>query len=259
LELAVRIDYEAERLAGTAAMTLYNPSDPPSSKVPLLLNRLLRVTTSRDEAGAPLVVRQIVAALEDIDKWQVIAGEVMLARPLQPGDSIRLHVDYGGYLVGYTEFDMGNLQDRISREFTILREEAYGFPVVGVLSFRDNNASPRAPFTFEVSVTVPSDLVLATGGEEIHRAAHDDEATWSYRSRGPAPFLLITIAPYQLNADRAQCVFSFPTDTQRRGGTPRCAAQGHGTAGHDVRPPRSGPRAQRHGNPRRVGVASESH
>jgi hypothetical protein len=121
-------------------------------------------------------------------------------------------VDYGGYLVGYTEVGMGYLQDRISREFTILREEAFAFPVVGVPSFRVNNTSPRAPFTFDVSVTVPSDLVVATGGEKVRRAAHDGQVTWTYRSRGPAPFLLITIAPYQLAAEGDLRIFHFPSD-----------------------------------------------
>lgn len=217
LELTVQLDYDAERLAGTAIMTLYNPSDAPSRSIPLVLNRLLRVTAARDEAGAPLAVRQQVTAFEDVDKWQVTAAEMMLAQPLQPGHSVRVHVDYGGYLVGYAEVGMAYLQDRISREFTILREEAYAFPVVGVPSFRVNNASPRTPFTFEVSVTVPADLVVATGGEEIRRTADGSQVTWTYRSRGPAPFLLVTVAPYLLAADGGIRIFHFPSDTATAG------------------------------------------
>jgi hypothetical protein len=54
MKLAVELDYDAERIAGTATLTLRNASDASLSRVPLLLNRLMRVDAVRtDDHGDP--------------------------------------------------------------------------------------------------------------------------------------------------------------------------------------------------------------
>ena len=212
IELSVRPDYEAERIAGTATLTVLNASGDPITRVPLLLNRLLSVDAVQGEGGQDLVYRQRIAAFEDLDKWQVNAIDVDLPQALPPGQSFRLRVDYGGYLVGYTEVGMLYIKDQVKREFTILREDALAFPVVGVSSLHLNRAAPRAPFAYEVSATVPEDLVVATGGEQLGRSVRDGWTTWSYRSREPAPFLIVAIAPYRIAEEDGLRVFYFPQD-----------------------------------------------
>lgn len=212
IELSVRVDYEAERIVGTAILTLRNASEGPMTRVPLLLNRLLHVDAVQGEDGQDLSYRQRIATFEDLDKWQVNAVDIELPQALHPGRSFRLRVAYAGYLVGYTEVGMRYVKDQISREFTILREDALAFPVVGVPSLRVNRAAPRAPFTYEVSATVPEDLVVATGGEQLGRSVRDGWATWRYRSREPAPFLIVAIAPYRVAEEDGLRVFHFPED-----------------------------------------------
>ena len=46
-ELTVRIDYDQQRLDGTARITLRNFSDTPVSEVPLLLYRLMEIRAAR--------------------------------------------------------------------------------------------------------------------------------------------------------------------------------------------------------------------
>jgi hypothetical protein len=122
-------------------------------------------------------------------------------------------VDYDGYLVGYTEVGMRYVRDHVDREFTILREDALAFPVVGVPSMQINRGAPRAPFDFEVSATVPEDLVVATGGELVGRTDRDGLVTWRYRSREPAPYLIVTIAPYRVTEAGGLRMFHFPGDS----------------------------------------------
>lgn len=213
LELEVRVDYESGRLAGTAAMTLRNTSSASLARVPLLLNRLMRVQGVRDDKGRGVRHRQGIATFEDHGMYQVNAITVDLARPLLPRDSIRLAVSYEGYLVGYTEVGMLYVKDRVDRNFTILREDALAFPVVGVPSIQTNRAAPRAPFAFEVSATVPEELVVATGGEQIGRTLDGGVATWRFRSREPAPYLIVTIAPYRVAEADGLRIFHFPGDS----------------------------------------------
>lgn len=212
LGLDVRIDYPAERLAGTATLTLRNAGEAPIARVPLLLNRLMRATAIHDADGAALSFGQRIATFDDVPKWQVDAVDVELARPLAPGASVRLAVGYEGHLAGYTEVGMLYVQDRIARDFTILREDALAFPVVGVPSARTNRAAPRVPFGFELAVTVPEGLVVANGGEPAGRSERGGEVTWRYRSREPAPHLIAAIAPYRVAEAGGLRVFHFPAD-----------------------------------------------
>lgn len=214
LELAVRVDYDAGRVDGTATLTLHNASPAPLARVPVLLNRLMRVEAVRGDDGRALAVRQRIAVFEDLPRYQVNAVEIDLPAPLAPGGSVRLGVDYGGYLVGYTEVGWRYVRDHVDRDFTILREEALAFPVVGVPSLRVNRGAPGTPFEFEVSVTVPEDLVVATGGEQVGRTVGDGLVTWRYRSREPAPYLIVTIAPYRVAEADGLRVFHFAADVE---------------------------------------------
>ncbi|MDH3455801.1 MAG: M1 family aminopeptidase [Gemmatimonadota bacterium] len=213
IELAVRVDYESERVVGTATLTLENASTTSLARVPLLLNRLMRVKAVRGTGGGALVHRQRITSFEDVGKFQVNAVEVDLPATLLPEESVRLAVAFEGYLVGYTEVGMLYVRDHVDWEFTILREDALAFPVVGVPSMRVNRAAAREPFDFEVSATVPQDLIVATGGEQIGRAVRNGLVTWRFRSREPAPYLIVTIAPYQVIEAGGLRVFHFPGDS----------------------------------------------
>jgi hypothetical protein len=212
LDLVVGVDYETGRIVGTATLTLHNTSSTNLSRVPLVLNRLMRVGAVTDGQGGALSVRQRVEVFEDVPKLQVNAIEVDLAAPVPPDGQVRLAVSYEGHLVGYTEVGMRYTQDRVQRDFTILREDVYAFPVVGVPNARAMRTAPRAPFGFEVSATVPDDLVVATGGEPVGRTAEDGMATWRFRSRDPAPFLIVAIAPYGIVEADGLRIYHFPED-----------------------------------------------
>jgi hypothetical protein len=213
LELAVAVDYETGHIAGTATLTLRNTSSTALPRVPLLLNRLMQVAEVRDDEGRALPLRQRVVVFDDAPKLQVTAVEVDLPEPLAPGRAVRLAVSYGGQLVGYTEVGMRYTQDRVQRDFTILRADVYAFPAVGMPSLRAERAVPRAPFDFEVSVTVPEELVVATGGEPLGRTVRDGMATWRFRSRDPAQFLNVVIAPYRLVEADGLRIYHFPEDS----------------------------------------------
>lgn len=213
LSLDLRVDYASRTVNGSATLQVRNGTDRPVATVPLLLNRLMTVSRIAGRAGTDIPFTQDVVVFRDDPSRQVTSIVAMPAAPIAPGDSATFVVHYGGILTGYTETGSLYIRDRVSRDFTVIREDAYAFPVLGVLSRRANRAGPRDAFAFNARITVPSDLVVAMGGSRGERTDRDSLVTWTYQSVAPVPFLNITIAPYRvLEADGAR-IFYFPADS----------------------------------------------
>ncbi|MEZ4378620.1 MAG: hypothetical protein AB7N73_06940 [Gemmatimonadales bacterium] len=213
LVLTADVDVDAGTLAGVTTLVLRNTGASEVRALPLLLNRLLRVDSVLDAEGNALPVQQAVVAFEDVDTWQVTAARVQLRVPIAAGDSTAVVVHYHGHLVGYTEVGMLYVRDRIDREFTILREDAFAFPKVGVPSVASMRANPQPPFAFSTAITVPEGLMAVTGGRQLPAETHDGRVTWRSESRGPAPYLIVSIAPYRV-AQRGEIrVYHFPEDS----------------------------------------------
>jgi hypothetical protein len=215
LVLDLEVTYDTPAIVGTVTFTLANGGASPVQDVPLLLNRLMRVTGVRDEKGTALPVDSSVEILTDEPMWQVRRATVHLPRPLTAGAAATIEITYQGPLVGYTEVGWRYVKDHIDPAFTILREEALAFPKVGVLCARANDAVARRPFGFEARVTVPSAEVVATGGSLVgRRTAPGDRVTYEFRGED-LPFLNITIAPYQVSTAGGITVYALPDDAQR--------------------------------------------
>jgi hypothetical protein len=213
LALDLGVDYAHNTIAGTATLTVRNVSKQAAATVPLLLNRLMTVARVSDAAGAAVPFAQRFALLADDSSWQLNALTVRPERPVAPGGSITLTVQYSGTLVGYVETGSLYIRDHVDSAFTIIREDAYAFPVLGVLSSQANRAAPRGPFTFAARVTVPAGQVVAMGGEGQDPVRHDSLVTWSYHSTMPVPFLNITIAPYRVMSSTGSKIFYFAADS----------------------------------------------
>ena len=83
-DVGFEVDYDAEVLRGTARIVVQNPSTESVREASLLLYRLLRVKTVRNE----LQVNQIL---------------VTLPEPLAPGAQTAIEVRYEGHLLGYVK------------------------------------------------------------------------------------------------------------------------------------------------------------
>jgi len=211
-DLDVAIDYPNEQLSGEARLELENWTRSPATTVSLLLNRLMKFQTVRSAGGALLPVSQEIVTFSDSAKQQVNRLLVRLPTPVPPGRRTSLSLRYAGYLVGYTETGSLYIQDRIAPEFTILRADAFAFPVVAAPSWETNKSVPIVDFAFETRVTVPEGLTVACGGELVSKGADGNLRTWHYRSRAPVPFLNIAIAKYDLRDENGIRLYSFPKD-----------------------------------------------
>ena len=212
IDLEVNLDFADEKLSGSVGLEVENVSSEPASTLSLLLGRLMRFDRVSLPEGANVPFEQEVVTFVDSPKEQVNHALLHLPGAVPPGGRTAVHVAYSGFLVGYTETGSLYIQDRIDPEFTILRVDAYAFPVVGVPSREGNKAIPMSDFPFQVRVTVPKGLTVANGGELVGRDEHGDRVTWRYRSLAPAPFLNVTIAPYELTEADGIRLFAFPKD-----------------------------------------------
>jgi aminopeptidase N len=213
IDLAPEIDYESERIQATAVLEMENLSDAPESRASLLLGRLLRFDRAETMDGAAIPFRQEIVTFVDSPRKQVDQAILHLRTPIAPRGRARVRVAYSGYLVGYAETGSLYIQDHVDPAFTILRSDAYAFPVVGVASDSANRSIPFADFSFDLRVTVPEGLTVANGAELVDRIPRGQRTTWHYRSAA-VPFLNVAIAKYDVAEKDGIRVFSFPADRE---------------------------------------------
>lgn len=213
VELDLQVRYEDGTLEGTADLTVENVGARGVSVIPLQIGRLMKAHSVRDSRGRTLVLSQDVVVYEDWPKRQVNQVRVRLPSPMAPGSQRTISIAYAGPLVGATETGMLYVRDHVDRDFTILRSESFAFPQLAVPSLSLNRSAPDADFTYVARFTVPSDLTVATGVPPAGRAERGDEATWTFETREPVPFLNVAVAPYGTLAEGGLQVFHFPEDS----------------------------------------------
>jgi len=180
-DLNILVDYENEKIEATCGLTVENRFQHPVSRLPLVLYRLMRVTSVKDEQGRQLDFSQQVVSYEDWDKFQANFVAVNLKSPIQPGARATLKIAYGGYLGGYTETGLSYVRDSINRDFSIIRPDCLAYPQVGVPSWSANRVAGLQAFDYTVRVTVPDSLTVANGGRLIERLAGEQQVTYVYK------------------------------------------------------------------------------
>lgn len=208
-----KVDYDNNKLISTCELTVTNPSNENIKTIPLLLYRLMKVTSIKDENGNRLSFTQRVMSFEDWEVYQVNFIEVELSKPIQNNGNKKIVIEYSGHLLGYTETGMSYVKDKISPEFTIIRPDCVAYPSLGYPSFEINRAAGFENFDYTVHITVPDSLVVANGGKLIGKTKKNGFATYSYKNIKPAWRIDLAIANYNIIQDGNIKVFYFPKDS----------------------------------------------
>ncbi len=219
-KLDIRVDYENEKIFGRCLLTVQNPADQEAvSHIPLILYRLLKVTSITNEAGESIPYEQQVLSFEDWEQLQVNYVEIRPPRLLPPGQSLTLAIGYEGYLLGYSEAGWMYVKDHVDRNFTIMRWDGYGYPVIGYPSEKVNRKAGLQNFDYTISVTVPGDLVVANGGKLLGKAIKNGQVTYTYTNIKPAWRIDMPIARYSILEDKENNlkIFHFPEDQENAG------------------------------------------
>ncbi len=215
-ELTLAVDFGERKVTARSRMTVANATERPVAQASFTLYRLLTVRAVRDGGGRPLRFEQRVVAVEDEPMQQVNHVLVALARPLAPGASTTLELDYDGYLAGYTEV-MRYVQDRVDTAFTIVRMDAEAYPSPGWPSDSLRRAAGLPTYDYLARVTVPATHVVANGGELLERTVADGRATYVYRNTKPAWRMDFAIAHYGTARSGALRVYYLPGDSAGAG------------------------------------------
>ena len=224
-DVGYEVDYDTEVLRGTARIMLQNPSAESVREASLLLYRLLRVKTVRDDQGKDLAFSQAVVAFEDFGQLQVNQILVTLPEPLAPGAQTAIEVRFEGHLLGYAETGMRYIQDRIDPAFTILRDDARAYPMPGYPSSRINRSAAVPEFSYSARITVPTGLTVANGGRLEGTDTVGKAVTYRYASLKPSWRMDFMIAKYTEVSSGSIRVFHLPGDGSGAAGVARAAAE----------------------------------
>lgn len=212
-KMDINVDYDQEKMFCECKITIKNISNKEVSNVPVLLYRLLKVYSVKDSKNKALIFKQQVESFEDWEVYQANFIQIQLPEPILPGKSQNITINYGGHLLGYAETGMSYVKDKISPEFTIIRDDCNAYPILGYPNDEVTFTAQRPDFNYSLSITVPDSLVVANGGRLTNKTIQDGKATYEYKNIKPAWRIDIAIAKYQIIEKDNFKVFYFPEDS----------------------------------------------
>ncbi|MGB3863375.1 MAG: M1 family aminopeptidase [Candidatus Aminicenantaceae bacterium] len=213
--LNIDVDYDQEKIFGECELTVQNPEEESMHTLPLILYRLLDVTSITDTNGKNLTFTQDIVKFSDWKEFQVNHIQVELSPPLDSGKEQTFIIRYEGHLLGYSEV-MGYVKDHINKDYTILREDCRTFPEVSYPSQVSNRRKILQSFDYTASITVPDPLVVANGGILIAKTESDGKITYTFQSLVPSWRMDFAIADYRILEDKNNKfrIFYFPEDKE---------------------------------------------
>ena len=212
-DLAIGVDFERERIDGTARVTVRNPHDRALGEASFLLYRLMTVSAVRDARGRPVPYRQAVVAFEDQTKRQATHLRVPLVPALAPGAERTIEITWGGHLLGYAETGMSYVRDRVDSAYTLIREDADAYPTVGWPSRAVNRRAGLPMYDYVARITAPSSHVVANVGRLVARREREGRTIWTYRSVKPSWRMDFAIARFGTIAQGDRRVFHLAADS----------------------------------------------
>jgi hypothetical protein len=212
-DLKIDIDYESGIVSASCSLVVKNSQAAPIPVVPLNLYRLMEVSAITDASGDVIPYSQTVRIFEDWKEFQVNHISVRLDPPLAPGKEKELRIKYSGPLLGYSEA-MRYVKDHVDKEITLIRTDSLAFPQIGVPSWRTNRAAGLKDFSYTASLTVPSPLVVANGGDLVSKDVHDGRVTYVYKDKVPSWRIDLVVSDYEIiqSEDGRLRIFAFPGD-----------------------------------------------
>lgn len=199
-KMDLEIDYKNEVLTGDCRITVANENPGPLAHVPVLLYRLLDVTSVTGSGGEALTFTSTVTKFTDWTQYQVNYVVIDLARPLEKDEKTTLRIKYSGHLLGYGETG-SYVKEKIDKAFTMIRPDCLAYPEVGYPSWKVNKRGGFQSFNYLVNVTVPGDTVVANGGELVGKTSENGFTTYTFKNVKPAWRIDIAAADYRIVKD----------------------------------------------------------
>ncbi|MFO7865546.1 MAG: M1 family aminopeptidase [Candidatus Aminicenantes bacterium] len=213
-KMEIRVDYRAEKIFADCELVVKNNSTEPAFELPLILYRLLTVTSVRDSLGNKIPFEQNVKTVDGSPRLQVNAVTVNLPRKIIRDEKYRIHISYEGYIFGYTEGVGPYVKERIEEPFTILRQDTHSYPTPAKPTRESMRNVVFHSYSYSASITVPEHLMVANGGTLVTKSNHNGETTFTYNNIKPAWRMDFAIAPYETMERDGFKIFFFPENKE---------------------------------------------
>jgi hypothetical protein len=212
-KLDLRIDYGTKKLYGKCEITISNETNQPIETVPILLYRLLSVKNVENKNNVSLPFTQKVISISGWEEIQVNFIEISLSKKLSPGEQSKIELEYEGYLFGYSAEGWRYVKDHIDKNFTIIRTDGFGYPIIGYPNERDMMKIAQEKYDYLINITIPNEMIAVTGGKLIDQIKTNDETTFIFRSKKPSWRLDIAISDYEIFEKGENKVYYFASDS----------------------------------------------
>ena len=198
--LIIDISIDNKLLKAESRIKLLNAGAEPVDRFQLLLNRGLNVTAIEYDKG-DVSFTQRRDGFTDLKEMVVNIVDVLLGKPLKGGDTVSMHVTYEGEISSYEDI-FAYIKDRISEEYTLIRTDAFSYPILGVMEFkRLISLIPQQRVGFELKVRVPTGYKVANVGKLLSYVEADDKVTFTYASKLPSWRIDIAVSEFNLLSD----------------------------------------------------------
>ena len=211
--LDLNIDFDAKKMYGKCEITIQNNATKPIEIVPVLLYRLLSVKKIENENNEPLTFIQNITNIIDWEKIQVNFIEIKLKKMLLPGEKSKLKLVYEGYLFGYAAEGWRYVKDHIDKNFTLIRTDGFGYPVIGYPTDAKMMIISQEHYDYRINITVPNGMSVVTAGKLTGETINNDKTTFNFRSKKPSWRLDIAISDYQTYEKGENKVYYFSADS----------------------------------------------
>ena len=211
-DLDWKLDFEKAMLTGACRIAVKNAANDDATIVPLLLYKMMTVHSVEGANRQELTFDQRNVFFDDVDSMEVNYVEITLPTPLAKNKTTTLDIRYDGFLQGYVETGMLYTQDRISRDFTILRPDCYTYPEVGYPNRAVNRKAGLQAFDYAITVTVPEGLTAVNGGRLTGMGTNEGRSVFTFQNIRPAWRMDVTVSKYADFTSGNNKVYYFPED-----------------------------------------------
>jgi len=196
-------------LAGDAKIRFRYNGSKKIDTLPLLLNRLMRFEEVSDGNGTKLEIKHQLVELKNYPFFQANAASISLAKPLETGETLELHVRFGGRLTGYADAGMLYTKENLDSAFTILRSEVLPWPQIAEPDWLEVRKGWSDDYDWRADFDVPASHVVANG-EQVLIETHGERKLYHYHSTRPGTLPAFPIAPYGQLRVASNRIFYLP-------------------------------------------------
>ena len=210
--LDLSFDFNQDMMKGICKMKIVNQSSKTVNQLPIILYRLMKVKSVKNANGVDLHFSQKVDQFTDFPELQV--NTLLIKEKFLPHQTRNIVITYDGYLLGYQETGTNYIRDKISSEFTIIRNDAFTYPIIAKpqTSFLRKNIALHN-FDYKIRVSVPDSLVVANGGILKSIVREKGISVFEYTSKKPNWRIDIAISAYKKLNNEGFGIFYFEKDS----------------------------------------------